>query len=65
MDLLYWSRHFRNMPGEGDLPVADFMRAVAATGYRRLSVAGDLQRPVPRRLAAVDRRSTASARSSI
>ena len=33
MDLLYWSRHFRNMPGEGDLPVRDFMRAVAATGY--------------------------------
>ena len=24
MDLLYWSRHFRNMPGEGDLPVARF-----------------------------------------
>ena len=33
MDLLYWSRHFRCMPGEGDLPVLDFMRAVAATGY--------------------------------
>ncbi|MBB5537040.1 bifunctional sugar phosphate isomerase/epimerase/4-hydroxyphenylpyruvate dioxygenase family protein [Rhizobium giardinii] len=33
MDLLYWSRHFRNMPGEGDLPVLDFMNAVAATGY--------------------------------
>jgi 4-hydroxyphenylpyruvate dioxygenase len=33
MDLLYWSRHFRNMPGEGELPVADFMRAVAVTGY--------------------------------
>ena len=33
MDLLYWSRHFRNMPGEGDLAVVDFMRAVAATGY--------------------------------
>lgn len=33
MDLLYWSRHFRNMPGEGDLEVVDFMRAVAATGY--------------------------------
>ncbi|WP_332685747.1 bifunctional sugar phosphate isomerase/epimerase/4-hydroxyphenylpyruvate dioxygenase family protein [Devosia sp.] len=33
MDLLYWSRHFRNMPGEGDLPVVDFARAVAATGY--------------------------------
>jgi len=34
MDLFYWSRHFRNMPGEGDLPVTDFMRAVAATGYK-------------------------------
>ncbi len=33
MDLLYWSRHFRNMPGEGDLPVTEFMRAVMATGY--------------------------------
>lgn len=33
MDLLYWSRHFRNMPGEGDLPVVEFMRSVAATGY--------------------------------
>jgi 4-hydroxyphenylpyruvate dioxygenase len=33
MDLLYLSRHFRNMPGEGDLAVKDFMRAVAATGY--------------------------------
>ncbi len=34
MDLLYWSRHFRNMPGEGDLDVTGFMRAVAATGYK-------------------------------
>ena len=33
MDLLYWSRHFRNMPGEGDLALTDFMRAVMATGY--------------------------------
>lgn len=33
MDLLYWSRHFRNMPGEGDLDVEGFMRAVTATGY--------------------------------
>lgn len=33
MDLLYWSRHFRNMPGEGDLPVADFVHAVMSTGY--------------------------------
>jgi 4-hydroxyphenylpyruvate dioxygenase len=33
MKLEYCSRHFRNMPGEGDLPLVDFMRAVAATGY--------------------------------
>jgi len=33
MDLLYWSRHFRNMPGEGDLAIVDFMRSVVATGY--------------------------------
>ncbi len=33
MDLLFWSRHFRNMPGEGDLDVDAFMGAVAATGY--------------------------------
>ena len=33
MDLLYWSRHFRNMPGEGDLDVTGFMQAVMATGY--------------------------------
>lgn len=33
MDLLYWSRHFRNMPGEGDLDMIKFTRAVMATGY--------------------------------
>ncbi|GLQ56522.1 bifunctional sugar phosphate isomerase/epimerase/4-hydroxyphenylpyruvate dioxygenase family protein [Devosia nitrariae] len=33
MELLNWSRHYRSMPGQGDLPVVDFMRAVAATGY--------------------------------
>ena len=33
MDLLYLSRHFRNMPGEGDLPVLDFLAAIASTGY--------------------------------
>jgi 4-hydroxyphenylpyruvate dioxygenase len=33
MELLQWSRHYRNMPGEGELPVIDFMHAVAATGY--------------------------------
>ena len=33
MDLLYWSRHFRNMPGEGDLDLPGFMDALYATGY--------------------------------
>ena len=33
MDLLHWSRHLRNMPGEGDLPVKDFVKAIYATGY--------------------------------
>ncbi len=33
MDFLSWSRHFRNMPGQGEFDVAGFMRAVAATGY--------------------------------
>lgn len=33
MDVLSWSRHFRNFPGQGDLPVADFVKAVEATGY--------------------------------
>ncbi len=33
LDLLSWSRHFRCFPGQGDLPLAGFMAAVAATGY--------------------------------
>jgi 4-hydroxyphenylpyruvate dioxygenase len=34
LDVLSWSRHFRCFPGQGDLPVVDFMKAVEATGYR-------------------------------
>ncbi len=33
MDYLSWSRHFRCFPGQGDLPVADFMHALRDTGY--------------------------------
>lgn len=33
MDLLQWSRHYRNFPGQGDLAVDCFMDAVCATGY--------------------------------
>jgi 4-hydroxyphenylpyruvate dioxygenase len=34
MDHLYWSRHFRNMPGQGDFPLAEFADAVLRTGYQ-------------------------------
>ena len=33
MDVLQWSRHYRCMPGQGELPVVDFLRAVLAAGY--------------------------------
>ncbi len=33
LDVLSWSRHFRCFPGQGNLPLAGFMEAVAATGY--------------------------------
>ena len=33
MDYLSWSRHYRSFPGQGDLPVDDFMAALQATGY--------------------------------
>ncbi len=34
LDVLSWSRHFRCFPGQGNLPVKDFMRAIDATGYK-------------------------------
>lgn len=34
MDLLFWSRHFRCMPGQGDLPVAEFVAELLKIGYR-------------------------------
>jgi 4-hydroxyphenylpyruvate dioxygenase len=33
MDYLTWGRHFRCFPGQGEMPLADFMEALAATGY--------------------------------
>jgi 4-hydroxyphenylpyruvate dioxygenase len=33
MDYLYWSRHFRNMPGQGDFALAEFAEAILKTGY--------------------------------
>jgi 4-hydroxyphenylpyruvate dioxygenase len=34
MDHLYWSRHFRNMPGQGDFALAEFTEAILKTGYQ-------------------------------
>lgn len=36
MDYLSWSRHFRNFPGQGELPLVDFMEALGATGFEGL-----------------------------
>jgi 4-hydroxyphenylpyruvate dioxygenase len=33
MDVLSWSRHFRCFPGQGDLPLVEFMAALLVTGY--------------------------------
>jgi len=33
MDYLSWSRHYRNFPGQGELPLQAFMQALLATGY--------------------------------
>ncbi len=33
MDFLSWSRHFRCLPGQGELPMMDFMEALQATGF--------------------------------
>lgn len=57
MDLEYMSRHFRRLPGEGDLPLLDFMRAVAATGYSGaygLELLSEQQRGASARIAALD-----------
>ncbi|SFC20517.1 bifunctional sugar phosphate isomerase/epimerase/4-hydroxyphenylpyruvate dioxygenase family protein [Tropicimonas isoalkanivorans] len=57
MDLEYMSRHFRVMPGEGDLPVLDFLRAVAGTGYDgvfSLEILNDQVRGSSARIAALD-----------
>ncbi len=34
MDYLSWSRHFRNMPGQGELPVTEYMATLLQLGYQ-------------------------------
>ncbi len=57
MDVLSWSRHHRNFPGQGSLDVAGFLRAVLASGYQgplSLEVFNDEFRAAPARLTARD-----------
>ena len=57
MDVLSWSRHFRNFPGQGQLPVASFVRDLIAAGYRgplSLEIFNDEFRSAPARLMARD-----------
>jgi 4-hydroxyphenylpyruvate dioxygenase len=57
MDVLSWSRHFRNFPGQGQLPVAAFVRDLISAGYRgplSLEIFNDEFRSAPARLMARD-----------
>jgi 4-hydroxyphenylpyruvate dioxygenase len=57
MDVLAWSRHYRNFPGQGALDVAGFTRAVLASGYRgplSLEIFNDEFRAASARLTARD-----------
>lgn len=57
MDLLSWSRHFRCFPGQGDMPLVEFMQAVLTTGYEdefSLEIFNDQFRAGSPRAVAVD-----------
>ena len=57
MDVLSWSRHFRSFPGQGELDVGGFVRAVLASGYAgplSLEVFNDQFRSAPSRMIARD-----------
>ena len=50
MDVLEWSRHYRNFPGQGELDVAAFMKPLIANGYHgplSLEVFNDKFRAAP------------------
>jgi 4-hydroxyphenylpyruvate dioxygenase len=59
MDVMQWSRHFRCFPGQGDMPVPEFMDALAATGYQgplSLEIFNDQFRAGSARSVAIDGR---------
>ncbi len=57
MDVLSWSRHYRNFPGQGDLDVAGFVRDALGAGYAgplSLEIFNDDFRAGPTRPMALD-----------
>jgi 4-hydroxyphenylpyruvate dioxygenase len=57
MDVLSWSRHFRNFPGQGQLDVTSFLKPVMDSGYSgplSLEIFNDDFRATPARLTARD-----------
>jgi 4-hydroxyphenylpyruvate dioxygenase len=57
MDPMSWSRHFRCFPGQGDMPIVEFMQTVLTTGYDgefSLEIFNDQFRAGLPRLVAVD-----------
>jgi 4-hydroxyphenylpyruvate dioxygenase len=59
MDSLSWSRHFRNFPGQGELPLIDFMDLLQATdfdGLISLEIFNDQFRAGSARKVAIDGR---------
>jgi 4-hydroxyphenylpyruvate dioxygenase len=57
MDLLSWSRHFRNLPGQGDFPLVAYMAALRSRGYDgvwSLEIFNDRFRASPAATTAVD-----------
>ena len=58
-DFLSWSRRFRTMPGQGALPIDDFIDAVETTGYcgyYSLEIFNDQSPPSSARMVAIDGR---------
>ncbi|KMS56330.1 3-keto-5-aminohexanoate cleavage protein [Novosphingobium barchaimii LL02] len=68
MDLLYWSRHFRNLPGQGGLDLTGYVAEILRTGYEgplSLEIFNDRFRSISSRLVAQDgRRSLESVRDA-
>ena len=57
MDVLQWSRHYRNFPGQGQFDLARFLEYVLVAGYTgpfSLEIFNDVFREAPNRATAVD-----------